>query len=152
MADAAPPIIKEVVFAVPPERVYDAYAVKSELEKWFAQEATLDAVAGGTWRYRWPGEMAASGRILFAERPLRFVWTWEKSITGEKVHESMVINTYRFEAVDGGTRMRIEETGHASREERDMSEGGIDQMLRTLRCHLEQGQTVDWSAPQPSSC
>ena len=144
------PIIIELTLKAPPERVYDAYTVKAELEKWFAQEATLEATSGGTWRYTWPGEMAAEGRILEAERPYRLAWTWEKSIQGAHVAESEVLNTYTFESVEGGTRMRLVETQHESRVMRDMSVSGIEQMLETLRAFVEQGTVVDWDAlPQP---
>ncbi|MGA9520479.1 MAG: SRPBCC domain-containing protein [Myxococcaceae bacterium] len=140
-----PPIIKELTLNASPEKVFDAYTVKSELEKWFAHEATIDPTADGAWRYTWPGGMAAEGRILEAQRPNRLVWTWEKSITVNAVFESNVVNTYTFEAFEGGTRMRIEESNHETQQGRDMSEGGIDQMISTLRAFVENGTAVDWS-------
>ena len=142
---SVPPIIKELTLAAPPEKVFDAYTVKADLEQWFAQKAAIDPTAGGTWRYEWPGGLAAEGRILEAQRPHRLVWTWEKSFTGGAVYASSVVNTYTFEATEGGTRMRIEESNHTSQEMRDMSEGGIDQMLSTLRAYVERGTAVDWS-------
>lgn len=140
------PIIMELTLKAPPERVYDAYTVKAELEKWFAQEATLTAAPGGTWRYTWPGEMAAEGRIVEADRPHLLAWTWEKSIQGTHVADSKVLNTYTFEPVEGGTRMRLVESLHESQAMRDMSVGGIEQMLETLRAFVEEGTEVDWDA------
>ncbi|HLT29015.1 MAG TPA: SRPBCC domain-containing protein [Myxococcaceae bacterium] len=140
------PITMELTLKASPERVYDAYTLKSELELWFAQQATISAEAGGRWRYTWPGEMAAEGRILEAERPHHLVWSWEKSIQGEHEVASQVVNTYTFEAVEGGTRMRLVESQHDSRAMRDMSVGGIEQMLVTLRAFLEEGTVVDWDA------
>lgn len=141
------PIIKELTLAAPPEKVFDAYTVKAELERWFTEDASIDLSGEGAWRYTWPGGLAAEGRILEAQRPQRLVWSWERSISGEGVSASNVVNTYTFEAIAGGTRMRIEESNHDSQEMRDMSEGGIDQMLSTLRDYLEHGKVVDWSKP-----
>ena len=143
-----PPIIKTVTLNATPEAVFDAYTDPEHLEKWFAQKATIDLGVDGAWRYEFGGGLAAEGRVLEAVRPERFVWTWEKSISpdqggGQQVFESEVTNTYRFEAIDGGTRFTIEESNHASQDVRDMSEGGIDQMIQTLRAYLEDGTVVD---------
>lgn len=142
------PIIKEATFTATPEALFDAYTDPSHLEKWFAQSATIDLSENGAWRYEFGGGLAAEGRVLEAVRPDRFVWTWEKSITPnqdgvEQAYESNVVNTYVFEAVEGGTRFMIDERNHASQEVRDMSEGGIDQMLQTLRTYLEEGTVVN---------
>ncbi|HLU34777.1 MAG TPA: SRPBCC domain-containing protein [Thermomicrobiales bacterium] len=153
MNDIAP-IVKETVLNATPEQVFDAYTDPKQLEKWFARAATIDLRANGAWRFDFGGGLAAEGRVLEAERPTRFVWTWEKSISPdengvEQVLESDIVNTYQFEPVDGGTRFTIEERNHASQEIRDMSVGGIDQMIATLRAWLEDGVAVDWrQAPQ----
>ena len=141
-------MVKEVTLNALPEKVFDAYTVKADLEKWFAHEATIDP-SNGTWRYTWPGGMAAAGRILEAQRPNRLVWTWEKSITADAVFESNVVITYTFEATDGGTRMHVVESNHATQEAADMSAKGVDQMIGTLRAFVEDGKAVDWSEMQP---
>jgi uncharacterized protein YndB with AHSA1/START domain len=142
------PIIKTTTLAATPEALFDAYTDPEQLEKWFAVSATIDLRENGAWRYEFGGGLAAEGRVLEAVRPGRFVWTWEKSITPdqdgvEQVYESEVVNTYTFEAVDGGTQFTIEETHHASQEVRDMSEGGIDEMLTTLKAFVEDGIGID---------
>lgn len=139
-----PPITKAIDLRATPEAVFDAYTDPAHLEKWFAQKATIDLGENGAWRYEFGGGLAAEGRVLEAVRPERFIWTWEKSITGEQVFESDVVNTYTFEPVEGGTRFTIEERNHASQDVRDMSEGGIDQMLGTVRTYVEDGTGVAW--------
>ena len=141
-----PPILKTAELKASPDALFDAYTAPEHLEKWFAQKATIDLSENGTWRYEFGSGLAAEGRVLEASRPHRFVWIWETSISpdpdgGEQVFESEVVNTYTFEAIEGGTRFTIEESNHATREVRDMSEGGIEQMLQTLRAYVEDGVT-----------
>lgn len=149
-----PLIIRETIVKATPEALFDAYTDPKHLEKWFARSATIDLRANGAWRYEFGGGLAAEGHILEADRPGRLVWSWEKSITPDpdgmdQVFESDVINTYVFEAVSGGTRFTIEERNHESQEIRDMSEGGIDEMLRTLKAYVEDGVAIDWTqAPE----
>lgn len=145
-----PPIVKETVLKASPDALFDAYTLPSQLAKWFAPTATIDLSDNGAWRFEWPGGLAAEGHVLQAERPHTYVWSWEKSITldengVEQVYESDTVNTYTFEPVEGGTRFSIEERNHDSQEMRNMSEGGIDQMLETLKAFVEGGQEVDWS-------
>jgi uncharacterized protein YndB with AHSA1/START domain len=152
--NGVPPIIKEMTLSAPPEALFDAYTDPSHLEKWFAQTATIDLNKGGAGRFEFGRGLAAEGRVLEAVRPHRFIWTWERSITPdqdgvEQVYESDIVNSYVFEPAEGGTRFIIEERNHVSQELRDMSEGGIDQMLRTLKAFVENGTVVDWSqAPE----
>lgn len=145
-----PPIIKRVILRATPEALFDAYTDPDHLEKWFAASARIDLKPNSAWRYEWPGGLAAEGRVIETDRPNRFVWSWEKSISpdpdgGEQVYESETVNTYLFEAVDAGTQFTIDERYHESQEVRDMSEGGIDEMLRMLKAYVEDGTVVDWT-------
>jgi uncharacterized protein YndB with AHSA1/START domain len=147
------PIVRKTVLKATTESLFDAYTDPAHLEKWFARSATIDLRENGAWRYDFGGGLAAEGRVLEAARPGRFVWTWEKSITPdqdgvEQVFASDVVNTYTFEAVADGTLFTIEERNHASLEIRDMSEGGIDQMLGTLKAFVKDGMEVDWAQAQ----
>lgn len=144
------PITRSIELDASPEVVFDAYTNKQHLEKWFAETAEINLTDGGEWRIEWPGGMAAEGHVIEASRPDRYVWTWEKSIGrdpegNEWAQPSMVTNTYIFTDIgDGRTRFDIEESGHDSQEARDMSEGGVDQMLGTLRAFVEDGVEIDW--------
>lgn len=145
------PIIRETVLRTSPEDVYAAFADPMFLCKWFAQTATLSQAF---WRCAWPGGMAAAGRIVEADPPRRLVWTWEESIVtgpdGQPLSTpSQVTLTYTFDPTGEGTRFTIREIGHDSEEIRDMNEGGIEQMIGTLRAYVEDGQTVEWEAPKP---
>lgn len=146
MTDIAP-VVLDATFAAPPEALFDAFTETEHLTRWFAQNARIEATPGGTWRYEWPGDLAAEGRILEADRPSRLVWTWERSISGPHQMDSDVTITYTFEPDDGGTRMHIEEAGHETAEIRDANVSGVQQMLTTLRAYLEDGTAVDWTAP-----
>ncbi len=145
------PIVTEAVLAASPEALFDAFTDPRRLCDWFAQEASIDLRPGGAWRFGWPGGMAAEGRVVAAERPGRYEWTWERSVTGTQDLRSDVRLRYSFtREQDGGgqavTRMRIEESGHETAAIRDMNATGINQMLATLRAYVEHGTTIDWTA------
>ncbi|WP_226346574.1 SRPBCC family protein [Agilicoccus flavus] len=146
MTDIAP-VVLDATFAAPPDAVFDAFTRAEHLTRWFAARARIDATPGGTWRYEWPDDLAAEGRVLDADRPNRLVWTWEASISGPVQMDSDVTITYTFEPDGDGTRLHLEEVGHDTAEIRDANASGNEQMLATLRAYLEDGTTVDWAAP-----
>ena len=140
------PIVRETVVRATPEALYAAFADPSSVCKWFAETVTLTQAF---WRCAWPGGVAAAGRILEADPPRRLVWTWEKSIvTGPDgqplTTPSHVTVTYTFDPIGEGTKFTIRESGHDTKEIRDLNEGGIEQMIGTLRAYLEEGRTVEW--------
>ena len=148
------PIQISVHFAAPPEKLFDAFTVKEDLEAWFAGTATVNSVNGGAWRYTFPPAMAASGHFLTVDRPHEIVWTWEESIMDDALEVQpepvfalpVVTIRYTFEADGEGTLMHIEESGHGTDEIRAMNEQGISGMITTLRAWVENGVGIDWSA------
>lgn len=153
MPDVAP-VIHEADLACTPEAAFDAFTDPDHVRAWFAHEAEIDLRPGGAWRFTWPGGMSAAGHVIEAERPDagpgRYVWTWEESIHPGGVMPSDVRIDYTFTPVEGGTRLRIEESGHDTAEIRDMNEEGVAGMIPTLRAWVEQGTRVDWSTmPTP---
>lgn len=147
------PIIRDVKLNAPPEKVFDAFSAKVDLEAWFAARAEVNAVDGGKWHYTWPPHMAASGTFIKVDWPHELLWTWEESIQDDTLAEQpaemltmpVVTLHYRFEAEGDGTVLHIEESGHERPEIREMNEQGIDGMIPTLRAWVENGERVDWS-------
>lgn len=148
------PITKSVRFHASPEKLFDAFTVKGDLESWFAGTATVDAAAGGSWRYTFPPTMAAAGHFLTVNRPHELVWTWEESIMDDTLDAQpapefempVVTIRYTFEPDGDGTWMHIEESGHGTDEVRAMNEQGINGMITPLRAWVEDGIGIDWSA------
>ena len=131
------PVTAEATFAAPPELLFDAFTDPKHLQRWFARTATIDLSPGGAWRFEFTDDMSAAGHVREAERPSRYVWTWEESVTGPHTMPSNVQITYTFSPIDGGTLMQIEESGHETEQIREMNEQGVAGMIDQLRAYVE---------------
>ena len=53
-----------------PERIFAALTTPSELQSWFAEEVTLEAMSGGVFRFSGRGAYApTTGKVTRIERP-----------------------------------------------------------------------------------
>jgi uncharacterized protein YndB with AHSA1/START domain len=110
-----PSLALERRYAVPPEKVWQAWTDPETLKRWWGPGerasvslAQLDVRAGGRFRIVFGGaegrdhECAGVYREVVPNRKLVFTWTWPNS-TPER--ESLV--TIVFRAVDGGTQLEF---------------------------------------------
>jgi uncharacterized protein YndB with AHSA1/START domain len=94
-----------------PRAVYDLFATAAGLDSWFTTGAEVEARAGGQIAYRWkdwgPEHVTteAVGRVHEASPPARFVFDWDSA------DERPTTVEMNFEAADGGTVMRLRESG-----------------------------------------
>lgn len=94
-----------------PRAVYDLFATAAGLDSWFTTGAEVDARPGGRIAYRWtdwgPDHVTADavGKVHEADPPRRFVFDWDSA------DERPTTVTMDFEDVDGGTVMRLRESG-----------------------------------------
>jgi uncharacterized protein YndB with AHSA1/START domain len=94
-----------------PHAVYDLFATASGLDSWFTTGAEVDARTGGAITYRWKNwgpehvTTEAVGQVREADPPSRFVFDWDSA------DERPTTVEMDFEAVDGGTLMRLREFG-----------------------------------------
>ena len=94
-------------------RVYDALATGQGFDSWFTQGAVIEPRAGGDLLFRWrdwgPDHVDAQdrGRVLEYRRPERFVFEWHPD--GDSYATTVEMT---FEAVDGGTVVRLREHGY----------------------------------------
>jgi uncharacterized protein YndB with AHSA1/START domain len=104
--------VKHSVFIrATPLVVYDVFATAAGLDSWFTTGAEIDARRGGRIVYRWkdwgPEHITtdAVGQVHDVDPPNRFVFDWDSA------DEQPTTVEMHFEAVDGGTVMRLGEFG-----------------------------------------
>lgn len=94
-----------------PRAVYDLFATASGLDSWFTTGTEIEARSGGRIVYRWkdwgPEHVTteAVGLVHEADPSRRFVFDWDSA------DERPTTVEMDFEAVDGGTVMRLRESG-----------------------------------------
>ena len=99
-------VVREVVFDVPPEEVWEALTEPERLEEWFANDVEFDLERGGVFRWEDGEVRRAVVEEVEPERLLSIRW-WDP-VTPE---ESEV--TFTLEVVPEGTRLVVTETASA---------------------------------------
>ncbi|MCP4315544.1 MAG: SRPBCC domain-containing protein [Hyphomicrobiales bacterium] len=110
------------------EKVFDAWINPELLVQWWGPEGmsipkhTLDVREGGTWettmRNADGGEVVVSGVYKAIDRPNRLVFTWAwTQPDGTRGEETEISVT--FAAVDGGTKMTLDQRTFAEVDNRD---------------------------------
>ena len=107
-------IERELILAVPPERVWAALTRADQLSAWFGTQATIDLRPGGEVIFTWDGSTTPRGInrgvIEVLEPPNRLVFRWQSS-----QHDvPMTRVEFTLEPHAEGTRLRIVESGFAA--------------------------------------
>ena len=93
-------IVREVVFPVPPDEVWEALTEPERLEEWFANDVELDPRPGGGGVFRWDNGEERRAVVEEAEPGERLALEWED---GGEVE-------FTLEEVEEGTRLTVRET------------------------------------------
>ncbi|CPR05657.1 ArsR family transcriptional regulator [Mycobacterium bohemicum DSM 44277] len=77
-------VVQQLVVRARPERVFEMFTDSELFGRWMAQDAVLDATAGGVIRWTHPNGDTVSGRYVELEPPRRIVFTygWERADVG----------------------------------------------------------------------
>jgi uncharacterized protein YndB with AHSA1/START domain len=131
---------REVVVEAPLERVWRAISEADQLVRWFPDKiAQIDLRPGGAMRIEWRDGEFDDGTVDAVEAPSRFVFRWHGA--GFDSPETSV--EFTLEAVEGGTRVVVVESGFSKvREEKRESawhdnDGGWAKELGELKAYLE---------------
>jgi uncharacterized protein YndB with AHSA1/START domain len=109
-----PAIEREVEFHASPERVWRAITVDEELSAWFGHRTQLDLRPGGLGWFEWDGHGRFPVRIDVVEPPTRLVWSWG-DVGDERLEGPSTEVEWRLEPLpNGGTRLRLRESGFAT--------------------------------------
>jgi uncharacterized protein YndB with AHSA1/START domain len=131
---------REVVVEAPIERVWRAITEPDQLVRWFPDKiAEVDLRPGGAMRIEWRDGEFDDGTVQVVEAPARFLFRWHGA--GFDSPETSV--EFTLEAVEGGTRVVVVESGFSRvREDKRESawhdnDGGWAKELGELKAYLE---------------
>lgn len=95
-------VVREIVFPVEPDEVWEALTEPERLEEWFATEVELDPRPGGAGTFRWENGEERHATVREAEENERLVLDWDDEDGGEV--------EFTLEPVEEGTRLVVRET------------------------------------------
>lgn len=77
-------VIQQLVVRASVERVFELFTDPVQFGRWMAEDAILDAAAGGVVRWTHPNGDTVSGRYVEVDPPRRIVFTygWERADVG----------------------------------------------------------------------
>jgi uncharacterized protein YndB with AHSA1/START domain len=77
-------VIQQLVVRASAERVFELFTDPVQFGQWMAEDAILDATAGGVVRWTHPNGDTVSGRYIEVDPPRRIVFTygWERADVG----------------------------------------------------------------------
>ena len=120
-----------------PDRVWKALTSADELASWFGDSAELDPRLGGEGWFGWKSFGRAAVRIEAFEPETRLVWRWarEANTPLDQVGSTLVEWTL-IPRPDGGTTLKLEESGFEREQDREDNVGGWKHELGDLEDHL----------------
>ena len=125
---------------VAPERVWKALTDDQEIASWFGDSADLDPSLGAVGWFGWESFGKAAVRIEAFEPPTRLVWRWAREAnTPLDETRSTVVEWTLIPRPDGGTTLKLEESGFEREEDREDNVGGWKHELADLTNHLSNG-------------
>lgn len=110
-------LLATIDIKAPPERVFRAVTTE-ELTRWWGSEDTYrtthyqgDVRVGGKWKTEGQGpdgKFSVHGEFLEVDPPRKLVQTWQYDWD---TSDSITTITWRFEAIEGGTRVVVRHEG-----------------------------------------
>jgi uncharacterized protein YndB with AHSA1/START domain len=126
-------IERTVHFDAPRARVWQAITDANELARWFPQRARWDLRPGGTGTFFWEGQGDFPIEVVSVEEPHYLAWRW-----GMESDETTLVEWWLDERLDGGTTLRLRESGFKTERHRDGNSQGWDEELGELTELLSQ--------------
>jgi uncharacterized protein YndB with AHSA1/START domain len=131
-------VVKTLILAAAPARVWKALTDPAELVQWFPDErADIEAEPGKEGHWVWKNHGSYAVRFDLVDAPHRLVWSWARDpdvSLGETV-----ITTVEFKLEpneDGGTTLSVRESGFVREQDRAGNDSGWDKELGELIEHL----------------
>lgn len=116
MADVPDRIEREIMLPVPVDRVWAALTDPAGIASWFCSGAEIDLRPGGAMTFLFGDEGRCPAIIEVVDPMRRFAYWWKPgSEQGDEVpQDNRTLVDFTLDAVDGGTRVRLVESGFAS--------------------------------------
>lgn len=148
MSDDGSILRMERIFPAEPQRIFQAWTDPEQLVRWWGPEGMttprceMDVREDGTWlttmRNADGEEFTVSGVYRVIDPPRRLVMTWAWHNDGVRDgHETEI--SIDFDAVDGGTRLVLEQKSFKEPEHRDRHRGGWESSFNELGKFLDAG-------------
>src|SRR5688572_30045328 len=134
---------KELFIAAAPERVYRAFTVKDDLERWFVTSADIETRAGGAFNLHWNND-SVNGEYVQLDAPRRITFTWD-----ERPKYGITTCTIELIPEADGTLLRLTHTGFGDGDNWDELYNGVNsgrtEELGNLKTWLETGVEKRWT-------
>jgi uncharacterized protein YndB with AHSA1/START domain len=132
-------VVKTLVLAAAPGRVWKALTDPEELVRWFPdKEARIEPKEGAEGAWVWESYGAYSVRFDVVDPPRRLVWTWAREPNLPLAETRTTIVEFRLEPHDeGGTTLHVREHGFVRDADRRENDAGWDEELGELVAYLE---------------
>jgi len=112
-----------------PERVWRAISDPAELDRWFPQRAELDLRSGGDGSFHFDGYGDFPVRVEAVDAPRYLAWRWAREAGGQPL---TLVEWWVEERADGGTTLRVRESGFTDPQHRMGNEEGWTEELAEL--------------------
>jgi len=130
---AVPAIERTLELKAPRERVWRALTDPAEIARWFPQRAELDLRPGGDGTFFWEGYGSYAVRVEAVDPPSYFACRGAKQPdVGIDAGETTLVEWWLDERPDGGTTLRLRESGFTRPEDRAGNEEGWTEELGEL--------------------
>jgi uncharacterized protein YndB with AHSA1/START domain len=129
---------KKLELAAAPERVWRAITASEELARWFPDRVDGgDLVAGADGGWVWEKHGRFAFRVEVMEPPTRLVWRWAREPDTALEDAATTTVEWTLEpGSDGGTTLRLRESGFLRPEDRSENDAGWDAELGELQALL----------------
>lgn len=104
-------IEREIHIEAPLEVVWSVITEPRHVAGWFSDLAEIDLRPGGELTLTWPADGVARGRVVSVEPPTYFSFRWMRWAGGEFSEHNSTLVEFSLVAADGGTRLRVVESG-----------------------------------------
>lgn len=118
----------------PRARVWTAITDPAELSRWFPQRAEWELRPGGTGTFFWEGYGSFPIEVVSVEEPSYLAWRW-----GMESDEVTLVEWWLDARADGGTTLRMRESGFTTPKHRDGNDEGWTEELGELEALLAGG-------------
>jgi uncharacterized protein YndB with AHSA1/START domain len=133
-------IERELQVKAPIERVWQVVTDPAYVARWFGDTAEIELRPGGAMLLGWTDHGDFNAVVERVDPPREFAFRWNRDPAvpiGAGAVSTLV--EFSLSPVDGGTRLRLVESGFAADEHRKENETGWDQELAELVAFAESG-------------
>ena len=126
-------VVKTIHLRAPVARVWQAISDAEELSRWFGHRAELELRPGAEGAFVWDEHGSYACRVEEVDPPHRLVWSWvhEPGVPFSSAPATRVEWTLT-EREDGGTTLRLRESGFLTDKHHGQNDQGWDEELAEL--------------------